>query len=186
MHPFINILATALSSCILCEGEAWELPNWSLVLIMWVLNASRRHRMAPGHWVAQAYPDSFQGRKRSLCWGERGSESCHALPEPGQLSWGIPEDRCLRRSLYFWGRSAAINPGDHLDRDEAVPDFLSLAPTWLCQTPTPWLVYFLLWNEYWRVLERNSSVVMSKAVNSRVGCSLHCIHPWWFHSWRDP
>lgn len=66
-----------------------------------------------------------------------GSESCRALPEPGQLSWGVPEDRCLRRSLYFWGRSAAANPGDHLDRDEAVPDFLSPAPMWLCQTPTP-------------------------------------------------
>lgn len=71
-HPFINILATALSSCILCEGEAWELPNWSLVLIMWILNASRRQWMAPGHWVAQAYTESFWGGKGSLCWGEKG------------------------------------------------------------------------------------------------------------------
>lgn len=56
-------------------------------------------------------------RGRDPCVRVEGtcSDSCHAPPESGKLSWGIPENRYLRRSLYFLGRSAAVNPGGQLD-----------------------------------------------------------------------
>lgn len=73
---------------------------------------------------------AFRGRKRSLCWGGGAcSESCRAMPESGKLSWDIPENRSLRRSQYFLGRSAAVNPGGQLDGDRIVPDFPSTAPS---------------------------------------------------------
>lgn len=55
------------------------------------------------------------------------SESCHAL-SVWKAELGYPREQVSQEILYFLGRSAAVNTGDHLDGDEALPDFLSVAP----------------------------------------------------------
>lgn len=70
---------------------------------------------------------------RNPCAEVKGacSESCLSLE-----SWaGASQRTGLSGDPYFWGRRADVKPGDHLDGDEDVPDFLSAAASVVVSDP---------------------------------------------------
>jgi len=80
----------------------------------------------------------------------------------GKPSWGIPDNRSLGRSLYFWSRSAAVNPGGQLDGDGIVPQFPYALPVWLYLDP--YLFVFLSGTSTGESWRRDSASLITAAL----------------------